>query len=201
MIRKIILNIFCLFAIVCSFAQKLPVDTSVLRKWPSLYSVSISNSGNYVYYYIRNQPIGKSTLVIQSTNNLWKKEMIGYTALFFTYDSKKIILKNDDTLYYLLPGIAGQSYIASNVNSCKKPKYGNAEWIAYQLKNPDKELILLNLLTGKEQKFKNVKDYFFDDNANELLLKTGSKQNNAADFSFQWINLCELRMDTIWSAL
>src|SRR5205823_14786303 len=108
LMNKVILILFGFLTNANLFAQhnirpidKPPIDTSLLGKWPVLSRPALSNDGNYLYYTIFNQPVKSGTLIIQSTNNHWKKEIIGASALFFTNDSKQVVFKRIDTLSFL----------------------------------------------------------------------------------------------------
>src|SRR5258706_13995495 len=75
--------------------SKPPLDSSTFRKWPSVADPEISNDGNYILYTINNESPASSTLVIESTNNTWKKEIPGlqsYSAII-TEDNRLVIFK------------------------------------------------------------------------------------------------------------
>ena len=56
--------------------------------WPSVERAAISNDGKYALYYIRDQPPGSSTLVLQATDRSWKKTYSGARQAAFTPDSR-----------------------------------------------------------------------------------------------------------------
>src|SRR5690349_6715113 len=56
--------------------SKPSIEMSVFDKWPTLNKPIISNDGKYVVYIINKIPFDASTLVIQSTKNNWKKEIV-----------------------------------------------------------------------------------------------------------------------------
>ena len=51
----------------------------------SLHSQSISNDGNYVTAKVNG------SLIIQSTQNIWKKEVLKGSNVMFTPDNKQVI--------------------------------------------------------------------------------------------------------------
>lgn len=81
-----------LFIFQISFAQKKPLDHSVYDGWQSINERYISNNGKYVVYTINPQE-GDGTLIIQTSDNTYKKEIArGYNATI-TEDSRFVICK------------------------------------------------------------------------------------------------------------
>jgi len=188
--KRFILSIFMGSYIIIAFSQKPSIDSSAIRTWPHLSRPLISNDGNYVLYSIENQPAGTNTLVVKSTANNWEKEIIGAYGFLFTSDSKHIILKTSDSLLFLRLGTDVRT-VVTKVQSWKYPNIGRGEWLAYQLNNPDKELVLLNLVTGIEKHFFSVIDYLFDDKGNVLLVKTESAEDNKKGNIIRWVSLSD----------
>lgn len=82
----------CLFITAAATAQKKPLDHSVYDGWQSIGERFISNNGQYVVYSINPQE-GDGTLVIQRTDNSYKKEVPrGYSATI-TEDSRFVIFR------------------------------------------------------------------------------------------------------------
>jgi dipeptidyl aminopeptidase/acylaminoacyl peptidase len=182
---------------------KPPLDTGVLGKWPFVENPVISDDGNYVAYTISQQPVENRTLVIKAVNSSWKMEYVGvdmFDNYFFSGNNKLAIFKGNDTLHFLDLS-AGKNRYVTQVSSYKRPVPGRGEWVAYQLTDPSGELVLLNLNTGKEQRFPSVTDYLFDETGRVLLLKIGIQSDTISKTTaLQWINLGEDKPATIWSA-
>jgi len=177
---------------------KKDIDTSVLGKWSRVENPLISNNGNYALYTITNQPLGRNTVVIKKINDSWKRELIidqGWFNGFFSYDSKQFILLSSDTLTFL-PLVKGIPKSISNVINIKRPLYDRGKWMAYKLNNAQRELVLLNVYTGKELHYYNIDDFSFDDAGNTLLL------NRTTDsvHELQLIRLSNTSMRSIWSS-
>lgn len=183
--------------------RKPPLDTGVLGKWPFVESPVVSNDGNYVAYTISQQPVESATLVIKAINSAWKKEFVGvdmFDGYFFSADNRLAIFKGNDTLH-ILDLTTGKNRYMPAVGSFKRPGSGKGEWLAYQLMDPSGELVLLNLHTGKEQRFSSVTDYLFDENGQVLLLRKGIQSDSISKTTaLEWINLGDGRSATIWSA-
>ncbi|WP_349314351.1 prolyl oligopeptidase family serine peptidase [Chitinophaga sp. MM2321] len=117
-----------------------------------------------------------------------------------TADSRKMIFKTDDSLGIVKLGNSNIEYIP-HVISFKLPNHGKEEWLAYQLNNVGKELVLCNLLTNCKKYFKNVKDYKFTDDGRGMLLRTELKKDSITMQSLKWVDLIRNRNITIWEGM
>jgi len=195
---KGIFFIFIFFFSLHSFAQKPPIDPSIFEKWPLVGDPAISNNGNYVLYYIKNIPVNSSTLVVQSSNNDWRKEFIDASNAIIMNDNEFAIFNiGKDSLCLLKLGSDDRVYI-ENVSSFKLPKSDNGGWLAYLLNSPAHELIICNTKTGGKSIIYGVIDYLFNDKGNALLLETETKKGNEAVHSLQLINLPDIKATRIW---
>ena len=90
--KKFAVLAYLLFTILYSFSQKKPLDHSVYDSWQSIGERMISNDGKWVVYTICPQE-GDTTLIIQQSDNTYKKEVArGYNAVI-TEDSRFVIFK------------------------------------------------------------------------------------------------------------
>lgn len=181
--------------------NKSPIDTTAIKKWVSLEKgkLAICENGNYFVYSIHNQPFGSNTLIIQSTNGSWKKELPGIKGGLFSVDSRQFIFLSHDTLFFVILGTAGQKII-SNIDRFETPPSGVGKWLFYQLKNSRQELVILNLATGKEQRFNNVSNYVFDEQVELLLLKKVDHQNVSDMTSLELVNMSNGIVKPVWSS-
>ncbi len=137
-------------------------------------------------------------LVVQSTNNNWKKEFPGVVEGFFTGDNKQLIFQRNDTLFFLSLGSEQLNY-TPNISNYKQSQNPESMWVAYQLKNDKNELILKNLVTGKEHNFNSISGYDFNNKGNALLLQIASAKDSASIGSVQWVSLRSGTITPIWS--
>src|SRR5579871_1119745 len=90
--RKFSFLVFLFFISIVSVAQKKPLDHSVYDAWQSIGERMISNNGKYVVYTINPQE-GDATLVIQTSDGKYKKEIArGYNAMI-TEDNLFVVFK------------------------------------------------------------------------------------------------------------
>ncbi|MES2329953.1 MAG: prolyl oligopeptidase family serine peptidase [Bacteroidota bacterium] len=194
------------FATVLSAQNKISkpaVDTSVLTKFPYMGKESISNDGAYISYVINGQPKGGSTVVIQSTESDWKKELI-YNSVRgvdappgnFSEDSRVYLFKIKDTLFFVSLGGEGKTQYLTNIETYQQPIDGHDDWWAYKLKGKEKELVLQNRKTGQEQRFNGVEEYGFNDKGTRLVLKI----QTAIETELTLLDLQNNEKRTIWSA-
>lgn len=208
---KTISGIFCLLNILNTLlaqnmseqVSKPSIDTSAFYKWPSIGDGKISNNGEYVMYYIfREGPISPGTLILQSTSNNWKMHIPGGANVFYntiTSDNRFAVLSApNDSLCIVTLGDSA-TYWVPYVNSFKTPSKCEDKWLAYHLKQPKNELILMNLTLGSKRTFPSVKDYLFNDDGSVLLLTTTTPKNETTAIFLQWVNLTTGKIDTIWT--
>ena len=198
--NKIILSIFFLLSEISVTAQKLPLDMSIIDKWPSLgIPPYLSNDGKYVMYSVDHLLQTTHMLIIQSTLRNWEVELPDATyPAEFTQDSGiAVFTKHKDSLGIVTLGSSFIEYIPNVLPfSFRLPKKGTGEWLAYQLNNPVRELIIRNLRTGKQYSFASVADYIFSDDGNVLLVQTKSVKDSIA--ALQWVNLSNDSSTTFW---
>ena len=91
LLKSVYFTIFYFFAAAAT-AQKKPLTHAVYDSWQTVGERAISNDGKYVAYLISPQQ-GDTTLVVQATDNSYKKEIPrGYNAII-SEDSRHIIFK------------------------------------------------------------------------------------------------------------
>jgi dienelactone hydrolase len=174
------------------------ISSNDLGQWPYVSNPNISPNGEYISYTkaFGYNSLEKSKLSVLNTTGSWRKEFTitdRWSEGFFSGNSKEIVFSNVDTLFFLQLG-KGKMRKVSHVKKVKKPKNGKVKWLAYQLDNPSKELVLINLLDRNERSFFNIDDYSFDEKGTALLIKRDSSH------TLQWVNLYNGRVYNIWSS-
>ncbi len=92
LMKQLIVYVFMAAVHTAAFAQKKPLDHSVYDTWQSVEKIKISNDGKWIVYNIKVQE-GDDDLIIQSTENTYKKIIPrGYDA-GITGDSRSVVFK------------------------------------------------------------------------------------------------------------
>lgn len=138
-----------LFATIAQ-AQKKPLDHSVYDGWQSVAERTISNNGKYVAYTVTPQE-GDGTLVIQATDNSYKKEFPRGANAVITPDNRFVIFRikpafkdvrdarikkkkpddmPKDTLVIVEFG-KDSMFRAPRIKGFKIPEKGTGQWVAY----------------------------------------------------------------------
>lgn len=212
---------FLLFTYYSSSAQKKPLDHSVYDGWQSIGEKMISNDGKWIVYTICPQ-VGDTTLIIQSSDGKYKKEIEHSKNALITEDSRLVVfkirpwykdlrqawikkLKADEMPKDSLGIVAlGQEAVwkTANVKNYKAPEKA-AGWIAYQLEKEKKsakdnetsggsELVLRQTANDKEIVFKNISEYYFNKTGRKLLLLTAKAPKDS--LSKIYVLLYDLRL-------
>jgi len=177
-----------------SYTGKPFIDSTAIVNWPWLGLSKISDDGKFCMYSIENQPVESHTLIIKSTEKNWKKEFVNAEDGFFSPDSRKFIFQSKDTLSFLMLGSDHLSYV-TEVNSYKQISHQKDGWLAYLLNNNTQELVLQNMLSGKETCFPGVTNYTFGPGGKSLLIQSHDKNGL---LQLQWVNLSKTTVRTIW---
>lgn len=189
---------FFLFGQTSNKISKPAIDSIAIKNWVRLgSSLAISNDGNYFMYNVSNPSRRGSTLIVQSLVSNWKKELPFVDNGFFAQGNNQFIFQRNDSIYFFQLETDRYTVIPSIVG-LRQPKNIKGKWVAYKLKNDSQELVVLNLLSGKEQRFNFVTDYLFGDNGNVLFIKKSIKHGDENITSLDWVNLETGKVDEIW---
>jgi dienelactone hydrolase len=176
------------------------IDSLAIKNWVRLYNndmVYITNDGKYFMYYYATLARNDKILVIQSTDNSWKVEFSGADNNLFFDDNKSVSFMIKDTLCFLSLGTNDIKKI-TDVKSYKYPKERNTGWLVYHVNNKNNDLILQNILTGKEYKYNFIKDYAINNAGNALVLKCIAQEADHSDITLKWVDLPEGVVTNIW---
>ncbi|MHA4811733.1 alpha/beta hydrolase family protein [Flavitalea flava] len=169
--------------------NKPAINFSAIKNWPKLAnSIRISPNGEYILYTIINQPIGGSTVIAQAVNNSWTKEFVGVESDEFSDDSQWAILKEGDSLGLLSLGnndIAWLTKIGQYVSIMKN----NRSCVAYMRNNGDRDLVIRELGSGKNESFHDVIDFQLDDQKKYLTWRSCKKNDIGFLYDFHFMNL------------
>jgi dipeptidyl aminopeptidase/acylaminoacyl peptidase len=182
------------------------IDSEAIHRWVRLDSdinVAITADGKYFTYRVANQPFGRNTLIIQTTDGTWKKEYIDAKRVIFSNDSKLFVFHRSDSLYFLELG-TGIIKTVGSVSSFKQVSNSlqtKDQWLAWQIKGKDNELVLYNISTSSERLFKGVKSYYFNENGDFILLHISNENVGAKESILQLVSLSNGEIQFIYGEI
>lgn len=183
--------VFFLFQIMAFqvLAQKKIIDSSVFNKWPSVENAAISSDGKYISYSIDKIPLGSQTVVIQATDNKWRKEIIGASEVHFTQDANKVLYKlTGDSLCICQLGTE-QCVYYQHVLTYQLAMVQEKECLVIQWKDYLKILNLQYLPGIALKTIGNVKGYAISANGKSLLVETQKSSGEQTINGVEWFNL------------
>jgi hypothetical protein len=208
--RKNLVVLF--YLLICCFitnAQKKPLDHSVYDSWQNIGERWISNDGKYVVYAVNPQE-GDGVLVIQASNNSYKKEIPrGYNALI-SDDSRYVVFKirplfkdtreakikkkkpddmPKDSLGLIVLGQDSIFKIAK-VKSYKTPEKA-AGWVAYHMEKLTPEVSKTKILPDSLTQINNLAFM-----ADSLMRIADSLRNKAAEAKKSGLTVLTPKKDT-----
>ncbi len=191
-------------------AQKKPLDHSVYDSWQSIGERMISNDGKWVVYTICPQE-GDTTLVIQQSDNKYKKEVERGFGAVITEDSRYVIFKirpyQKDLREARIKNKKADEFPKDSLGIvelgkdevAKIPKVRNykvpakaAGWVAYWKEKSKEaaassdagELVLKNLLTNQDKSFNLISEYYFDKKGKRLLMEMAVNAKDSLSKSY-----------------
>lgn len=182
------------------------IDFNIIDNWQRIGEyLSVSHDGKYFAYTIEHKSnfleidANVDSLVVQSVDNSLRMAFVEAKPGIFTDDNKQYVFQEGTRLCFLqLDG--GQTKYVNDVVSYKAPDNGKNEWLAYQLKIGDSDVVLQNLITGKKKIFRGVSDYKFDGD-NEWFVCKGNSNGNKDEvkeiMSYQLITGIEKRFSSV----
>lgn len=198
--QKIITFSCILFITINVFSQVKPViDTGMLNKWPKLFPydhfVSMSTDGHYTAYVIKNQPIGKATLVVQNLRAKWKKSVVATNPqiIFFSADCRQLCWQQGDSLWLQTMDCDKNRLLGVN-KMISYPPVKMRKWLLLLGNNKDSTVQLMNIVTGNQRIFKNIQSYNWSPDGKLLLLTNSNNNlkvinlNNGAESDFDTIS-------------
>jgi dipeptidyl aminopeptidase/acylaminoacyl peptidase len=170
--------------------QKKPViDFQAIAHWPKLGSPwGISPNGKFVLYSIENQPAGSSTTIVQSTDKHWKKEFVGISGGIITEDSRRMVWKQADSLCLLTLG-SDERINIPHISRYELFTRNKKCWLAYEKAALNKQLVLRDLNSGKEERLSGVEQYQFDSQKRSLCWQSKKGDGNSARYTLQCMDL------------
>lgn len=174
------------------------LDTLALKEWPSLVSCSISPHGRYMAYDVDQPLLGNSSCIITDTSGTWRKEFSPATICHFSGDDRLAIFQIRDSLHILELGQDKPDRVVP-VQFYRQLMVDQGEWLVYQEKGLTRELVLLNLLNGNEQRLGQVTQYLFDKNGTAILLEKTRGRDSSVVVSLELFRVKNAKTTTLWT--
>jgi dipeptidyl aminopeptidase/acylaminoacyl peptidase len=210
--KKIILFFFTFGNLSILIAQKLVIDSSVFNTWPSVSpGLYFNDDGNYLAYTVNNMayyrptldhyiPSYRTSLIIQSNFNNWKKTFDGVNFGVFNKRGNEFIFKTEgDSLCVLALG----GEISSVIPHVKYFQYSNSllgEYLFYILDSAGQHFVIHDLVSGNEKWVEGVIEYSFSPDKKTLLVQMEEKKDSIATYSLLWVNLENGSEKVIWNS-
>jgi len=173
-------------------SQKPVIDDQAIKDWPSVDNPGISPNGKYVFFTIRNVPVGHTTLIIKAAEGNWSRSIADASGMEFSNDNRCLLFtKGKDSLCILRPG-SDSMRIISGAGAFQ---FSGRSTIVYK-NSPMNMLTIENFITGAKQSFKNVKDYRLIRESNTLAVYTSYKNNR----EFRTVDLDDFSEKPIWTS-
>lgn len=186
------LNILFLFifsmSVHSSYAQKLTIDTSTYRSWPTTKSPQITNDGLF-FAYLLDSANQHNVLVVKSTTGSWEKKFtLASNGLYsFTDDSKFVVFKRSQDSVGILRLDRHELAYLSGVNSFKISSNEEQAFLGYI--NQNSELIIKDLNNNTSESYLDAIDFKFN-KPDQILLVT-------SDMTIMQVNIAHRVSHTI----
>ena len=135
--KRLTLTLTLLFAVVLGFAQKPALDHSVYDSWKSLRGITIPQNGDILMYTI-SPGEGDATLIIENIRNNGKIEVPRASRAKLSQDGKKVV------------AVISPLFSQTRAAKIKKAKKEDM---------PKDTLAIIDIATGKIEKFANYKSH------------------------------------------
>jgi dipeptidyl aminopeptidase/acylaminoacyl peptidase len=185
--KKNIFSLILLSLFFCSNAQKKIIMSDFNDAWPTIREPVISEDGKYIAYKINYnlQTESKSSLVVQSVDKSWKRDLGNARQPVFSKDNKRIIyrLGKDSVGIFDLTNY-NIHFLTDIVDFVIPPKEGN--WLIYRQAKPSNIISVLDLTNQSEVKYSNIDYYVVSPVGNALILSKKRESN-------EYLTLVDLR--------
>jgi hypothetical protein len=194
---KRLYSVFVSFGVVFSaFAQKPALSFDTVKNLPFISNAQISDDGRYFAYLIDEPTSHTRRLKVLSVDKGWDKEIkdVKGEASFANGSHLVITKRGQDTLCLQNLGNDQQELIPQ-VKSYIVSKSGAADWLLYQLDNADKQLVVRNLASGKQQSFSTVSGYQLANGDQAAVIQ---QRLSDSAFALSWVDLAKGTKLRIW---
>lgn len=180
------------------YGQKPVIDSELSGvSWPTVGGGVLSPDGRYVAYTIIGVPKGGSTLVLRDVKGGWQKEVAGAGDAHMNSDSRWVVFQMGDSLWLQLLG-REERRIIKEVAFYQLLGKGREQRLLYLLRAPAEELVVEDLLSGKEDHYRDVRSYIPNGQGGRLLLVRGNQLDSGRGNNLSLLDLSTGREQSVW---
>jgi dipeptidyl aminopeptidase/acylaminoacyl peptidase len=180
-------------------AQKPPIDSTVLGKWPTVGQARISDDGKYCMYNIDDKLTNTQHLTVIATRSMKKIDLTDILP-------DKMEFSSDSRRAYFLSQHAGLGIITLSTLSVKYiPKVtwfdllgDKNETLAFQTSDSANNFATEDIRTGERLVFSNIIQYFVSKDKKALLLQKTYDSNSTRYQTLIWIDIISKKASPIW---
>src|SRR5260221_3965046 len=197
---RYLLHLLQLFIFFPAFAQlsKPAIDTSVFERWPYVDGNGrMSSDGGFVLYYICNEPVGGTTLIVQSLKDSWSLRVPMAQFGEFTKDSRYIIFRQADSLCLFSLKSKKMEWLG-RVELFRICNKGDYNYLVYSIKGGH-ILVLKDLNIGKDIEIHEVRDFLISDEGDAIFLTTISENKGGGKKWLYRLTMGDMGVLPIWS--
>ena len=107
----------------------------------------------------------------------------------YTEDSRYMVFFRGDDELGILGLTSGEVRYFPKVDLFKLPSDGGGRWVAYRLKDPARQLVLLDLTAGSTRNYPDVAEFQFSGNGQALLIQSRHGGDDQAASTLVWLSL------------
>ncbi len=194
---RICIGVSCIFLITGNlYGQRANIDTNILGKWPILGKAELSSYGTYAGFIAKYPYLNNAVLTLKKLSGGWQKSYQNGSDVHFLLSNKYATLLVKDTLHIVCLGHDDQDKTIA-IRSFKYPRLASCDEIAYEPKENNGTVILLNAAENKSKEFRSIKNYFWEEHGNALVLIQRDNNNKTI---VKWVDLPTLTESIIWSS-
>jgi dipeptidyl aminopeptidase/acylaminoacyl peptidase len=178
------------------YAQKPPLDTASFKSWPTISNELISDNGRIIVYTVSSSNDEK-LLCIRSDEGYKIRDFRNASNAIITEDNHKIIfqLPGDSLCIYSID--SNSTTYFNDVVNVHVPKIGNSQWIAWEKRERQNDLVLCNYCSNTKKIFENVDKFDFSNNG-EILIVESYVQSSLKKNQLVWFDIKKGVSKILW---
>jgi dienelactone hydrolase len=179
------------------YAQKPSLDLKATENWSSVGTAQISNDGRYCFYDLSGQR-HTPRLILQSTENGWKREFGGATMPAFSTDGKKLLFQTGTDSLVIFSIKEDSNKFISGVSRFAFSTDGKKDWLGYFLKTNEGQLNLQSIDDETHWTIPSVVNYRLQDPGGSII-QTSQNRGGVVYREWSLLNFADQGKLPFWS--